>query len=369
MRRATTAKRNVFFIACVLPCAVVYYCAKYSLRAVGKTLIVVDRARQSHRIRTRKRPKSKPLAVVPPKSKGTTHVTGTGTKTSFLDLPPEIRLMIYHLALGDEAIIQIRARYSVRGPRPETWSPMQGIRGELDPPSETLRRTIGLGGSPARQIVMPPRSGCVVYGVPLQLICGETFYSLTSRSQYHKQVFFTDLLRVSRAVYADGLDLLYANHTISLFGVEMARYFCRNASPEGMTRVRCAHVALLIPASTWNSSLQKKSIRDTMKLLRSALPHLQQLDVEVAVTWGQPKDAKRFWSWLVGDDVLGQFRGLDEFVLKASAYKPFASRPLGGMEAWTPAYAILESWDDGEYQALKKRVTNSGEVAGPLTIF
>ncbi|KAI1465310.1 uncharacterized protein F4812DRAFT_438251 [Daldinia caldariorum] len=367
MRRTTTTKRDVLFIASVLPCAVVYYCVKYSLRAVGKTFSAVDRARQNHRIRTRKRPKSKPLAVVPSKSKRTTPITGTGTgtKTSFLHLPPEIRLMIYHLALGDAAIIQVRPRYSVRGPRPETWSPMQGIRGEHDPPSETLRRTIGLGGSPARQIVVPPRCGCVGYGARLQLICGETFYSLTSRSQYHDQVFFTDLLRVSRAVYNDGLDLLYANHTISLFGVEMARYFCRNASPEGMARVRCAHVALLIPASTWNSSLHKRNVRESIKLLRSSLPHLQQLDVEVAVTWGQPKDAKRFWSWLVGDDMLGQFRGLDEFVLKASAYIPFARRPRGGTEAWTPEYEILGSWDEGEYQALKERVTNSDEVVGP----
>ncbi|KAI1475612.1 hypothetical protein F4774DRAFT_274331 [Daldinia eschscholtzii] len=362
MRRTTMVKRKTFFIAFVLPCVAVYYCLKYTLHTVEKTLDVVGSARQNYRVRTRKRPKSKPLAVVP-SSKGTTPTTTTTTKTSFLHLPLEIRLIIYRLALGGPAIIQVRPTYSIRGPRPETWDPTQGIRSEHDPPSKTLRLTIGLGGSPLRQLVSPPRSGCVVYGCVSQLICGEMYYSMITRFRHHETVFFTDLLRVSRAVYVEALDLLYAEYTISLFGVEMARYFCRNASPEGMARVLYAHVALLFPASTWNSSLQKRSVKETMKLLRDSLPHLRQLDVEVAVTWGQPKHAGQFWSWLTGDDVLGQFRGLEKFVLKASAYMPFARRPYGNWAAWTPEYELLASWDDGEYQALKERVTSSNEIA------
>ncbi|KAI1642706.1 uncharacterized protein F4817DRAFT_352147 [Daldinia loculata] len=360
MRRASMTKRQVCFIVCILPCAAVYYCLKYTLRAVEETLDVVYSAQQRHRIKTRKRPKSKPLAVIPSVSKGTS--ASAPTKTSFLHLPPEIRLMIYRLVLGGPAIMQVRPTYSVRGPRPKTWASRQGIRDDADEPSKALRLTIGLGGSPLRQLVSPPRAGCVVYGCVSQLICGETHYFALTRHRRDETVYYTDLMRTSRVVYGEALDLLYAEHTISLFGVEMARYFCRNASPEGMKRIRFAHVALIIPSSSWNSPLQKKNVKDTMKLLRDSLPHLRQLDVEVAVTWGQPKNAGRFWSWLTGDGVLGQFSGLEKFVLKAPVYLPFTRRPYGNWAAWTPQYELLESWDDGEYQALKARVTSSDEA-------
>ncbi|KAI1653088.1 hypothetical protein F4813DRAFT_375808 [Daldinia decipiens] len=360
MRRTPMTKRKACFIACILPCAAVYYCIKYTFRAVEETLDAVDSARQRHRIKTRKRPKSKPLAVIPSVSKRTS--ASAPIKTSFLHLPPEIRLMIYRLVFGGPAIMQVRSTYSMRGPRPETWVSGQGIRDDADEPSKALRLIIGLGGSPLRQLVAPPSVGCVIYGYVSRLICGEKHCFAITRYHDDEAVHYTDLMRTSRAVYGEALDLLYAEHTISLFGVEMARYFCRNASPEGMKRIRFAHVALIIPSSSWDSPSQKKSIKDTMKLLRHSLPHLLQLDIEVAVTWGQPKDTGLFWSWLTDDGVLGQFRGLEKFVLKASAYLPFTMRPRGNCEAWTPQYELLESWDDGEYQALKTRVTSLDEA-------
>ncbi|KAI0845486.1 hypothetical protein F5Y00DRAFT_272885 [Daldinia vernicosa] len=364
MRWGSMIKRKACFIVVILPCAAVYYCLKFTFRAVEETLDVVYTARQQHRVKTRKRPKSKPLAVVPSVSKSKSKGTPASppTKTSFLHLPPEIRLMIYRLVLGGPAIMQVRPTYSVRGPRPDAWASRQGIRDDADEPSKALRLTIGLGGSPLRQLVSPPRAGCVVYGCVSQLICGETHYLGLTRYRRDEMVYYTDLMRTSRVVYVEALDLLYAEHTISLFGVEMARYFCRNASPEGMKRVRFAHVALIIPSSSWSSPLHKRSVKDSMKLLRDSLPHLQQLDVEVAVVWGQPKNAGRFWSWLTGDGVLGQFGGLEKFVLKASAYVPFTRRPYGNWAAWTPQYELLESWDDGEYQALKARVTSLDEA-------
>ncbi|KAI8956691.1 hypothetical protein F5Y11DRAFT_141510 [Daldinia sp. FL1419] len=357
MSSAVATKRKAFFIVCLLPCAAVYYCLKYTLHAVEETVDFVSRAQAKHRVKTRKRPKSEPLAVVPA-APSNGNEKEERAKTSFLNLPPEIRLMIYRLVMAGPAIIQVRPTYSVRGPRPETWAPMQGIRDEVDEPSQTLRLTIGLGGSPMRQVVAPPRAGCVVYGCISQLICGDTYYFTLTRYRAEGCVHFTDLMRAGRVVYGEALDLLYAEHTVSLFGVEMARYFCRNASPEGMSRVRFLHVALIISASSWTSSLQRKSIKDTIRLLRESMPNVEQLDVEIAVTWGQPKQSGKFWKWLTGDDLLGQFQGLDRFVLKASAYVPFARRPYGNWAAWTPQYEKLGSWDEEEYKALKGRVTN-----------
>ncbi|OTA79366.1 hypothetical protein M434DRAFT_18049 [Hypoxylon sp. CO27-5] len=158
---------------------------------------------------------------------------------------------------------------------------------------------------------------------------------------------------------ATGMPTSY--NTISLFGAQIARYFCRNVSPEGLQRVRFVHVAHVIPSDTWDSSSERKNVAGAMRILRDSLPGLRQLDVEVALTYGQPKDPERFWVWL-REDVLGQFRGLERFVLKVPVYLPFTPIRSQGWEGWTPLCEPLSSWDDGEYQALKAKATSSDEA-------
>ncbi|KAL7620612.1 hypothetical protein AAE478_009607 [Parahypoxylon ruwenzoriense] len=313
------------------------------------------------RIKTRRLRKSKPLGVTPPKSH-TAARSLTGRGASFLHLPPEIRLHIYLLALKAPAIVQVNGSYPFWGSRPDKWAPAQGIRGDGDQPSWALRAIIGLGGSGLNQVVSPPRHGCVHYGAVSQLICGEGYHSAPGWAKPESTVFYTDLMRSCRIVYGEVLDVLYADNTISLFGLEMVHYFSRNASPEGLLRVRFAHVALVISSASWNSSSQRKEVQETVRTLRSSLVNLRQLDFEVALTWGQPEDPQRFWVWM-REEVLGQLWGLETFVLKVSVYRPLRKPQYGGQEAWAPGYELLSSWDDGEYQVLKARVTSSDKVA------
>ncbi|KAI1138285.1 hypothetical protein F5Y05DRAFT_419131 [Hypoxylon sp. FL0543] len=349
---------------CICPFIGLYYSVKYTFKAIDKALYTASDIHTRCRVKLRRLPKSKPLATAQP-SLPPSKPPGAGTPTSFLHLPPEIRLEIYRLALGPRAIAQVRTHSAWWGPRPETWDERQGVRGDADPPSETLRCTVGLGGSGLHQLVAPPAHGCVHYGAVSRLLCGEKCRFAPGRRQPRTQrVVPSDLLRACRAVYAEALDVLYAGTTASLFGAPIARYFCRNASPEGLARLRFVHVAHVLPSDAWDSAAQRRSVEGAMRLLRDALPGLRQLDVEVALAYGQPKDPERFWAWL-REDVLGHFRGLERFVLKVSVYTPFTP-PRGrggGWEAWTPPCEPLSSWNDDEYRALKARATSSDEEA------
>ncbi|KAI0839054.1 hypothetical protein F5Y06DRAFT_265898 [Hypoxylon sp. FL0890] len=344
---------------CIYPLIGAYICAKYTVKVIESTLYTANDIHTRCRVRLRRLPKSKPLAVNP--SSPISTAASADTPISFLHLPPEIRLHIYRLALGWQAIAQVRTHSSYWGPRPDAWDERQGIRDDADPPSETLRCTVGLGGSGLHQLVIPPSQGCVRYGAISQMICGEGHRFAPGWVHPEEKVFHSDLMRACRVVYDEVLDVLYADNTISLFGAQIARYFCRNASPEGLTRVRCVHVAHVIPSDNWDSSSQRKSVEGAMHLLRGSLPSLRQLDVEVALAYGQPKNPERFWTWL-RKDVLGQFRGLEKFVLKVSVYRPFTPRRGGGWEGWTPPCEPLSSWNDDEYQTLKTRATSSDGV-------
>ncbi|KAI1772581.1 hypothetical protein F4818DRAFT_132762 [Hypoxylon cercidicola] len=351
---------------CLLPLIVLFFCHKYATE--GATEIVYARAklRRHIRVKTRRLSKSKPLAESPLSSKSPASKTPTSATVSFLHLPVEIRLRIYRLAFGDPAIAQVSVYSSYWGPRPENWGPTQGIRDDADDPSAALRRIIGLGGSGLRQMVAPPSHGCVHYGCVTQLICGDRRWLVPIPKQIYKgtSVFYTDLMPASRIIYGELLDVLYADNTISLFGPEIARYFCRNASPEGLRRVRFVHVALIIPSSGWDSRSQRKNIQGTIKMLRDSLHGLRQLDIEIVLLWGQPKDPQRFWAWL-REDVLAQFRSLDRFVLKISVYKTFTPPQHSEYLKWTPEYEPLETWNESEYLELKARVTSLEETILP----
>ncbi|KAI1375475.1 hypothetical protein F4677DRAFT_422936 [Hypoxylon crocopeplum] len=353
--------KDVCALTCAWPFLLCILCLKYSLDPVADTIRGTFRIYRRFRARTRRLPKSKSLITTSSRFDATAAPPTRGKKTSFLHLPPEIRLQIYRLALGQRAIVQVDAGCSFWGARPQNWGPGQGIRDDGEEPSKALRTTIGLGGSGTNQLVYPPRSGCVFYSAVSQLICGETWHTRPRWVEPESEVFYSDLMRACRIVYGELLDVLYADSTISLFGADMVRYFRRNASPEGLGRVRFVHVALIVQSSSWDSSLQRKTVQGTVRMLRDLHPGLRQLDVEVVLLWGQPKDPQRFWAWL-REDVLGQLRGLERFVLKIPVYKPFRKPQYGGHEAWTPKYEALSSWDDSEYQALKDKVTSSGEA-------
>ncbi|KAI2604312.1 uncharacterized protein GGS25DRAFT_507704 [Hypoxylon fragiforme] len=336
----------------------IYKVVKFTYNTTSDTVDAGYKACNLYRVNTRRLPKSKPIATESP---GSNMNATTGRATSFLHLPPEIRLYIYYLTLKRNAVTQVNSCYPLWGSRPVSWAVGQGIRSDDDEPSESLRIIIGLGGSALKQLVAPPRRGCVSYGCISRLICGERSHFVPGWVESEKVVFYTDLMRTCRVVYGEVLDILYSENTISLFGAEMARYFCRNASPEGLRRVRFVHLALIMPSTGWDSSSQQKTIRGAMRILQESLLGLQQLDVEVVLTWGQPKDPRRFWDWLK-DEVFGQLRGLQTFVLKVSVYKPFAPPEVGGYAAWMPQCEPLDSWRDGQYRALKDRATSSDEA-------
>lgn len=215
-----------------------YYCLHVSFKAAGATIEAGYDAYNRWRVKTRRIPKSKPLATA-----SSSPQTIAGTRTSFLHLPTEIRLQIYRLALVGPAIVQVRTHSSFWGPRPADWEPAQGIRDDADAPSEALRCITGLGGSGLNQLVAPPHHGCVRYHAVSRLICGEGHHLVPQWVHPENTVFLTDLMRTCRVVYGEVLDVLYANNTVSLFGADIARYFCRNASPEGLSRLRYVHVA------------------------------------------------------------------------------------------------------------------------------
>ncbi|KAI0178513.1 hypothetical protein GGR52DRAFT_578810 [Hypoxylon sp. FL1284] len=335
--------------ACLVPLIGLFFCIKYTVDGLAEVAYAGYKLRQHVRVKTRRLPKSKPLAEVVPLAK---------SRTSTSEAAAKIRLQIYRLALGGPAIAQICTDSSFWGPRPDSWGPAQGIRDDADEPSAALRLIIGLGGSGLRQLVSPPSRGCVVHACVSQLICGDRHHFTPMWVYPEKVVMYTDLMRTCRVVYGDLLDVLYAHNTVSLFGSEIARYFCRNASPEGLSRVRFVHVALTIPSCGWDSWSQRKNIQGTIKMLQCSLRSLRQLDVEVVLTWGQPKDSQRFWTWL-RKDVLAQLRGLERFVLKVTCL--FPPPRTSGYLGWTPSCEPLKTWNDGEYRELKDTITPRGE--------
>ncbi|XXH02999.1 hypothetical protein Hte_009389 [Hypoxylon texense] len=352
--------------ACIYPFIGLFYCVKYTIDGTSKIIENGYELRERVRVKRRRLPKSKPLAgaTLPSRSGAPeTKTTTTRAKTSFLHLPTEIRLQIYRIALGDPAIAQVRTYHALWAPRLENWGPRQGIRDDADEPSGALRLMIGLGGSGLRQTVVPPCHGCVRYPCLEPLICGKD-HLVPTWLRPQNELSYTDLMRACRVIYDEVLDVLYAGNTISLFGSEMAQYFCRNASPEGLRRIRWVHVALTIPSSGWDSRSQRKSIQGTIRMLQGSFLSLQQLDIEVVLLWGQPKDPQRFWIWL-RNDVLAQLHGLERFVLKVSVYKPLDPSFRGGYDTYLPEYESLEAWNDGEYRDLKAKITLLEETILP----
>lgn len=153
--------------------------------------------------------------------------------------------------------------------------------------------------------------------------------------------------------------MLYANITLCLLGPELIRFFTRNASSEGLRRVRFCHVALSMQSDKRKFKALKRRMERAILTVRDEFPSLKQLPVEVALAYGQPSDPHDFWARL--RDALGVFRDLDAFVLKVSIHGRSSLSDYG----ISPS-EILSSWDDAEYAALEEPITRKGSEFGYL---
>lgn len=189
-------------------------------------------------------------------------------------------------------------------------------------------------------------------------------------------------MRTCRLVYTEVLDLLYGYNTVSFFGSEIVPFFVRNASPEGLLRIRYVPVALSIQSLNWSMPRNKTSVLDTIHCINESMAtSLRQLDIEVVLTHGQPSEPQQFWAWLV-QALSSNFHGLGRFVLKVSVIRPdhviikseederrymleiqeLHDRILGGEEDYltrVPKRTHLITWSGPEYVMLKEKVTQS----------
>jgi hypothetical protein len=320
--------------------------------AKRKTQEVQWRIRANFRRLPRCRPISRALDAA---TATATAVLQPAQKSGFLRLPLEIRLQIYELALGGPKIAQPTLTSAFWGARPSNWPLQQRIRADDDAPSEALRRVILLGGSPFLQVPSPTRVGYVIYASSPRMICGDSYdVDRPGWLDPHAAVFYTDLMRTCRVIYDDLLCKLYSDNTISLFGAEMVHYFTRNAPPEGLAKVRFAHVAFIMPARKWKDRREKRSIAKAIHAINAHFPSLLDLDVEILLTFDQPADPGEFWAWLT-KDALRELYGLRRFVLKVSVCRRELWFPLSdhGLHTGEP----LVSWDDDDYARLKECVT------------
>ena len=358
--------RQVPCCVAVAPCWLTLDAIRGTIATVRSTHRAVSAVKMRVRLRTRRVPKSSPVAR--PKAETTETETAVSankatTPTSFLDLPVDLRLQIYQLAVDSDATMVQPGLYgSEWGLPPTSWQRGQHICADTDPPSKGLRFSIGCGASWDNQTPTPrrPRNyGCVFIGHKPFLICSDVQPISWSYRGYGQMREYMNLMRSCRIVYAEMLDVLYAHTTLCLFGPEMIRFFTRNASPEGLCRVQYCHIVLPMESEKWQLPAQKRSVEKAVSTLRDSLPSLRQLHMEVTLTWDQPANPHDLWMWL--RDTLSVFRDLDAFVLKISVY----ARPSGdGYRNPSCTWEALRSWDDAEYAALKELVTRKGSDFG-----
>lgn len=290
----------------------------------------------------------------------------------FLCLPLELRLRIYTLALtadgklfkGERCILQPavdrKSMYlSHYGSYPSSWEPRQHIRSDDGPPAKGLPLLLALGGSAKAPHVAPPRRGCVRYGVSHRMLCGGEQGMLAWKffNQGNLVCHITDLLRVCRTMYREALPLLYGDNTISLFGAEMVLFFVRNVGSDGLGCIQNVHLIIRLDAARWAEDKKKDEVLRAVQCVRERFASLNQLDIEVVVTWGQPTEPDVLWAWLM-EEVFATLGGLGEFVLKASVLQPLKSDDgdRHGCDDWTPKPEALSSWNDADYKALQVAV-------------
>ncbi|KAK3196544.1 hypothetical protein K4F52_000426 [Lecanicillium sp. MT-2017a] len=166
------------------------------------------------------------------------------------------------------------------------------------------------------------------------------------------------LLLVCRQVYHEVLPILYGENTFSFFGPGIVPFLVRNVGAEGLAMVRNVHLALPLDATRWMQSRWKREVTKAIKCIKENFTALKQFDVEIILTWGQPKQPDLLWKWLMVD-VFAQLGGLDEFVLKIAVARPLSKHKDDRYEYqdWQPETEPLSSWSDEDYQRLKLAVT------------
>ncbi|KAH9903780.1 hypothetical protein F4778DRAFT_781162 [Xylariomycetidae sp. FL2044] len=381
-----------------------FHTLRATFRLVRKATRAVLVARFESQVRARHLPKSAPLIHTPEGQPDARSGAANGAAigeaadapstaaaaaaaagpTSFLHLPFELRLQIYReagLYAAHGMIVQVSAIQPRWGPRPPHWAPSQHVRNDdanadvdVDGPSEAFRNAVGLGATGYIQHIPLSTRGCVRKGPALQMFCGEQDRVTARRWSGGGPVIAhpTDLMRSCRTAYADVLELLYGSATVSLVGGEMVRFFARNASPEGLARVRYVHLALHVRLDERGrlGRAQRRGAERAVRRLRGALPALRQLDVDVVLTWGQPEAPAALWRW-VREDVLGRHLdglGLERFVLSVSVLSKEEFRPRRDYEVTeeyrSRGWTWLSSWDDQKYEELRGRVMALGESHG-----
>jgi hypothetical protein len=365
----------LFFIA--LPFIFAYSTIKHStIHQINRGKTAIQEYKWRRFLRKHQLPPSQPLVNT------TTNNSLPMRNVGFLHLPIEIRLEIYRLVLPPKSVFQpgqklnANTMYSRYGPLPSRWKASQYIRSDEDPPSTALQALLSDEGSSFRRDEFTPirtgqRRGRSTECHPPRLILTSEEPKLFLDHDIWERRHYTNLMRTCRFIYEEVLDLLYGNNTISIFGSESVPFFARNASPEGLLRIRYAHLAISIQSLGWNMPKNKQSVLDAVQCINTSMASLRQLDIEVVLTHGQPSEPQQFWTWLI--KVLSCLRGLDRFVLKVSVLRPehyevdeleieeHHNRILAGdgYLRRLQRRTRLVTWNESEYDMLKNEVTRA----------
>jgi hypothetical protein len=271
-------------------------------------------------------------------------------------LPPELRLQIYGYLFPQHYVVQpeidngrLRVRFGLLASKPTTPNTASFIRNDADPPSNTLRLTLEDGGSFLHQTSPQLPSTKRTAG---RLICGdgEAWY-INQCPKFFGGGAWTSLLRTSKLVHREVVDILYGTHTFSFFGPEMLQVFLDQASFEGLRSVRHVHLAVPLPRRESSMESVLDNVAQTMRRVELEMTALQHLDVEFMAYEGPPHDTTTLWRRV--RQIFGQLRlhSLEDFALKISVPRKDARSEKAVSREM--AFEALCAWDDGEYERLR----------------
>jgi hypothetical protein len=195
-----------------------------------------------------------------------------------------------------------------------------------------------------------------------RLICGDgEAWHIHQCPNFFGGGAWTSLLRTSKLLHREAVNILYSRHTFSFFGPEMLQVFLDQASLEGLRAVR--HMHLAVPLSSQASSIGNALdfLAQTMKRVELEMPGLQHLDVEIVAQHGQPHNSALLWRRVSTIFEQLQLRQLEDFVLKISVLR----KDVGGKKIQDQAtgFKALDTWDVSEYGRIKALVTSGANFS------
>lgn len=267
-------------------------------------------------------------------------------------LPPEIRLQIYGYLLPHHYVVQpefdsgrLRARFGLLATNQARSETTKFIRNDDDRPSTTLRTILEDGGSFLHQTSPRIPSTKMTAG---RLICGDGEAWHASR---YPDLFGADacakLLRTSKSIYRELIEIFYSRHTFSFFGPEMLRIFLDQVSLEGLRSIKHIHLAVPLTAKCLSMEETFKQLADTMTRIASDMPNLQHLDVEIVVN--QSPTPKALREFIAPSFKNLRLHSLEDFVLKISVLQSDGRKKIT-QENGAGVFAIA---DAEEYRKLK----------------